>query len=69
MAEITRIFTYKTAYIGKTDNVRVTVNVLPMCINNTLPVKLILFSERFESSRAVFSQQELRGRKQLYKSL
>lgn len=49
------IFIYGTAYLANNYNVRVIISVLPVCVNNTLPVKLILYSERFESSRAVLS--------------
>jgi len=50
------IFIYQTAYIANNCNVRVIVNALPMCINNMLRVKLILFCELAEGTGAVLSQ-------------
>lgn len=56
VAGITCVFICKAACIANNHKVRVTMNALPMCINNTSPVKQILFTGLFEGCRAVLSQ-------------
>lgn len=61
------IFSGSHIYMQGCSNETVIVNVLPMC-TNMLPVKLILFSELLENSRAVLTVRTGRGRK-LWESL
>lgn len=56
------IFSGSHIYVQDCSNEAVIVNVLPMC-TNMLPVKLILFSELLENSRAVLTVRTGRGRK------